>query len=186
MVDVLGHFAMALLWALPAWLVWDGRVSIALIGLSLVTAMLPDVDLVLRGFLAVHHHGITHTIVFVLGVALIAGAIVEYGFGSLLKRTWLEAEGYTVSNGALFAFVTAGFALGGLAHLFADSLSAPDVAQPIEPFWPLWNKPWSLDLIWYTSPWWNEGLLVVALVLHAAAAYGDFRVEHPFQIERRA
>lgn len=184
MVDVLGHFAMALLWALPAWLIWDGRVSLAFIALTLSTAMLPDLDLVLRSVLLVHHHGITHTFLFVLGVALAAGAVVEYALGPFLKRTVLQTEGYTVSNGALFVFIAGGFTVGGFSHVFADMLSAPDIAQPVEPFWPLVDKPWSFDVIFYTSPWWNEGLLIVAVVLHIVAARLDRRIEHPFRIER--
>lgn len=186
MVDVLGHFGMALMWALPAWFIWDGRVSLAMVALTLTTAMLPDVDLVLRDVMAVHHHGVTHTVVFVLTVALIAGALVEYGFGSFLKRKWLKAKGYTVSKGALFVFIAGGFTLGGFSHIFADMLSAPDISTPIEPLWPLIDKPWSIDVIWYANPWWNEGLLIVAVLLHIAAAYLDVHVEHPFRIERSA
>ena len=185
MVDVLGHFGMALLWAIPAWIIWDGRVSMVFIGLTLVTAMLPDADLVLRNFFAVHHHGITHTVVFIVTVALIAGAIVELGFKSWFERAWLKSEGYTISTGALFVFVAAGFMLGGFSHLFADMLSAPDIAQPIEPFWPLLDKPWSVDVAYYTSPWWNAGLLTLALALHAVLAYLDLDIGHPYRIQQR-
>ncbi len=184
MVDVMGHFAMALLWALPAWFVWDGRVSLTLILLTAGTAMLPDVDLVLQGVLPITHHGITHTVVFVVGVALVAGAIVEYAFGSYLRRTWLSAQGYVVSERALFALVASALTLGGFSHLFADLLSAPDIAPPIAPLWPVYDQPIIVDVIYYNSPWWNVGLLIAAVALHLAAAYADFTVEHPYRIER--
>jgi inner membrane protein len=51
MVDVSGHLAMALLFAVPAWVLWKRRGALAFAGFSLVTAMLPDVDLVLKTFL---------------------------------------------------------------------------------------------------------------------------------------
>lgn len=37
----------------------------------------------------------------------------------------------------LYAFSASAHALRGQSHLFADTFSAPDVAQPIELFWPL-------------------------------------------------
>ncbi|PSP82483.1 hypothetical protein BRC83_09290 [Halobacteriales archaeon QS_1_68_17] len=83
---------------------------------------------------------------------------------------------------AVFAF--GAFLLGGLSHLFADMLSAPDIAQPIEPFWPFLTKPWSVDLLWYNSPWWNAGLLAVAVLLHVAVAYAVEPFQHSYRIER--
>jgi len=76
MVDVSGHFAMALLFAAPAWLVWGRRGSLTFAAFTLVTAMLPDTDLALRHvFPTVHHHGVTHTVVFVTVASVVAGAI---------------------------------------------------------------------------------------------------------------
>ncbi len=185
MVDVMGHFAMALLWATPAWAVWEGRVSLAFVAFALSTAMLPDVDLVLRSVLPVQHHGVTHTVVFVTAVALVTALLVEFGLKSRLEQLWLTERGYTVPRWALFAFVFGGLLLGGFSHLFADMLSAPDVAAPVEPFWPLFDKPWSVDLIWYNSSWWNAGLLAVGLSIHALAAYADRSAAHPWTLRRR-
>lgn len=186
MVDVMGHFAMALLWASPAWIVWDGRVSLAFVGFALATAMLPDVDLVLQGIAGVDHHGVTHTVVFVLGVALIAGAVVEYGLHSRLERAWSLDEGDALSSRSLFAFAFSAFAVGGLSHVFADMLSAPDIAQAVEPLWPLYRQSVGIDLIWYNSVWWNAGLLAVALALTLVLASVNFDVDHPFRIDRES
>lgn len=182
MVKLMGHLGIALLWAVPAWFVWEPRVSLAFVGFVLSTAMLPDVDLVLRDVLPIVHHGVTHTVVSVAVVSLIAGALVEYGLRSWLERRWFRRRGITVSSGALFLFVAGGFLLGGLSHLFADMLSAPDIADPIEPFWPLFDKPWSIDVLWYASTPWNVGLLAVGSAIHVALAYLDVRVEHPYSI----
>jgi membrane-bound metal-dependent hydrolase YbcI (DUF457 family) len=175
---------MALLWAAPAWLVWDARVSIAFTGFTLVTAMLPDTDLLLRIFVPVHHHGVTHTIVFVTAVSLVAGAVVEYGVKDRVERGLLERRGYRAAPGGLFLFAAGGMFVGGMSHIFGDTLSAPDIAQPIEPFWPFFDKPYTIDVIWYSSPWWNIGLLAVAVALHAVLAYADFGDEIQVGIRR--
>lgn len=176
MVDVLGHFGMAFLWAFPAWFRWDGRVSLAFIGFVISTAMLPDVDLVLRDFLpGFHHHGITHTVVFVTGVALVAGVVAAHVLRPTIERWWMHSEGHTVSRVDVYGFVTGGLLLGGLSHVFADMLSAPDVAQPVEPLWPFLDKPFSLDVIYYSAPTWNLGLLLFALALHVATGYADVK-----------
>jgi hypothetical protein len=186
MVDALGHIGMALLWAAPAWLIWDGRVSVAFVGFTLLTARLPDLDLWLREFLPVTHHGVTHTIVFVVAVSLVGGAIVEYRLKENLQRVFLEERGYKASSGALFLFVAGGLFVGGMSHLFADTLSAPDIAKPLEPFWPFFERPYFIDLIWYDSPWWNEGLLAVAVTLHLVLAYADLSVDHQYEIAEKA
>lgn len=184
MVDVMGHFAMALLWALPAWALWDGRVSLLFIGFAVATAMLPDVDLVLSMFLPIQHHGITHTVLFVTLTSVVVGALVEYGLGSWLERQWLAERGYHPSSGALFIFVAGGLLLGGYSHLFADMLSAPDIAAPVEPFWPFFEKPWSVDLIWYNSRLWNAGLLVAGVLLHVLVAATGISYSHPWGFHR--
>ncbi|NHN48816.1 metal-dependent hydrolase [Halostella sp. JP-L12] len=182
MVDVMGHFGMALLFAIPAWVVWDGRVSLAFIGFTLVTAILPDADLLLREVLPMHHHGVTHTIVFVVGFSILVGAAVEYGLRDRLERQFLKERGYGASDGGLFLFVAGGLFLGGMAHLFADTLSAPDISTPLEPFWPFFDKPYSIDLIWYNDPLWNVGLLSLAVALHLLLAYVDIAIDHPYAI----
>ncbi|PSQ28005.1 hypothetical protein BRD03_04695 [Halobacteriales archaeon QS_9_68_17] len=183
MVEPIGHLGMALLWAAPAWLIWDGRVSLAFIGFTVVTAHLPDADLYLPG---IPHHGVTHTLVFVTVFAVLVGGVVEYALKDRLERQFLKERGYTASTGGLFLFVCGGLLLGGTSHIFADLLSAPDIAAPLKPFWPVVDGPVVIDVVWYASPWWNEGLLAVALLVHAALAYADLAVEHPYVIRQEA
>ena len=182
MVDVLGHLGMALLWALPVWLFYQRRVSLVFIGLVVTTAHLPDVDLLLLGVLPIVHHGITHTVLFVTAVSLVAGAIAEFKLGTWIEQQWLEGEHELLSKWGLYAFTTGAFLLGGFSHLFADMLSAPDIAKPVEPFWPLVAKPWSVDLIWYNSPWWNAGLLTAAGALHLVVAYAATPLGHRYRL----
>lgn len=180
----MGHMAFGLLAALSAWIVWDGRVSLAFIAFVLATVMLPDVDLVLSRILpTVHHHGVTHTILFVTVFAVLAGAVAAAVLTPLIERCWVKSEGHTVSRGTVYLFVAGGLLLGGLTHVFADMLSAPDAAQPVEPFWPFFDKPISVDLIYFSSFWWNVGLLAVAVVLHLVLFSADaFPFEHRYRV----
>lgn len=180
MVKLMGHLGMALLWAAPAWFLWDGRETLVFVALVLSTAMLPDVDLVLTEVLPVTHHGITHTVLFVLVASLVAGAVVESTARARLASLLRSHRGDPLPGGTLFLFVASGFFLGGLSHLFTDMLSAPDIAPPLEPFWPLIDKPWSLDLIYYSAFRWNVGLLALGIALHVVVAVLDVKIDHPY------
>ncbi|PSQ09036.1 metal-dependent hydrolase [Halobacteriales archaeon QS_5_68_33] len=185
MVKLMGHLGMALLWSLPVWFVWEWRVNLAFIGFALSTSMLPDVDLVLRDFLPVVHHGITHTVVFVVATGLVVGAVVEFGLRRWLDRAWFGQRGLAVSQWALFTFIAGGLVLGGFSHLFADMLSAPDIAAPVEPFWPVFDKPWSVDLIYYSAFAWNVGLLAVGILAHLAFAAVHLQFGEPRDFTQR-
>ncbi|WP_266079965.1 metal-dependent hydrolase [Haladaptatus caseinilyticus] len=165
MVDVSGHFAMALLFATPAWIIWGGRGALAFTAFTLVTAMLPDVDLVLRHFVPVSHHGVTHTLLFVVVVSSIIGAISARYLTSYLNAH-SRIRSTRISRETVFVFATAGFIIGGVSHIFADLLSAPDIAAPLAPFWPIYRQHIVIDVIYYDSPIWNFGLLGVAVALH--------------------
>lgn len=165
MVDVLGHVAMGLLWAAPVWVLWERRISLAFIGLVLLTVMVPDVDLYVPG---ITHHGIFHTVVFVAIAALLGGTLVSALATGMLRRWWRESEHEMVSPAFVFRFVVVALLIGGLSHLFIDMLSAGAGGNPpLEPFWPVLTKPFSIDFIYYSSFRWNGGLLVAALALHA-------------------
>ena len=169
MVDVTGHLGMALLFAAPAWLVWGQRGALGFTGFALVTAMLPDTDLVLRHVLPVTHHGVTHTLLFVILVSVIVGAAAAKWLTDRFNaHRWIRST--EIATETVFVFATAGLFLGGTSHLFADVLSAPDIAAPLSPFWPLYPKPVIVDVIYYNSPIWNFGLFAVAIALHVALA----------------
>lgn len=169
MVDVTGHLAMALLFAAPAWLVWGRRGALGFTGFALVTAMLPDTDLVLQQVLPITHHGVTHTVVFVLLLSILVGAAVAKWLTPRFAATrWIRST--NIASETVFVFATAGLALGGISHLFADILSAPDIAAPLTPFWPLYSETVIVDVIYYDSPVWNFGLFAVAIGLHLVLA----------------
>lgn len=182
MVDVTGHIGMALLFAAPAWIAWGRRGALGFTAFALTTAMLPDTDLVLRHVVPVTHHGITHTLLFVVLVSVVAG---------VFAAKWLTArfnahgriESTEIAGETVFAFATAGLILGGTSHLFADVLSAPDVAAPLAPFWPVVKEHVIVDVIYYDSPVWNFGLIAVAVALHLVLArYESYPLDHRFRI----
>lgn len=164
MVDVLGHLGMALLWATPAWFFWHRRVSLAFILFVLLTSMFPDVDLYLP---RVPHHGVTHTIVFVAGVALVGGALITIVVAPILRRWWRRDENEPASRASIYVFVVGGLLVGGLSHVFTDMFSTSSAERTVEPFWPFFDKPFSFYVIeQYSAPFWNGGLLAFAVVVH--------------------
>lgn len=166
MVDVLGHFAMALIWSLPAWLLWDRRVSVAFVATVLSAAMIPDVDLYLPG---VVHHGPTHTILFTFAVATVGSALLTVAGGRTIARWTSRGENELTSPTRTFAFVASALFLGGLSHVFADMLATSARELRVEPFWPFFEKPFSIYVIHqFSDPTWNSRFLLVALLLHLA------------------
>jgi len=168
-VDIAGHLAFGLLFALPAWWVLDDRASVGFVALATVAALLPDIDLWLELVIphVVHHHGVTHTVVFAVGASLVGGAVVA----GLLRRPVERWLGKQVDTRRLFAGGNGAILVGTLSHLVGDTLSAPDISTPLEPFWPFFERSWSIDVVWYDAPWINSWFLAVMVVVHLLVAY---------------
>lgn len=168
MVDVIGHLGMALIWLASIWFVVDTkRTAAMLVATGFWFGALPDVDVYLsKWFQGIHHHGVFHTVLVVTLLAAVFGPALGWVDRKLFGGTeWfpLDAAEHAYSLGFLVVWIAV------LAHLFGDMLSAPDIAQPIEPFWPLYNGQIVLmDLVWYNSPWVNWGLFVAGLVVNGA------------------
>lgn len=186
MAELLGHLAMGLLFALPAWMLWDGRTAVAFIAFVVATSKLPDVDLALQNYgLPVQHHGVTHTVLFVFVFSVIVGLVAVMALRPVLQRWWRLTEDETIQKGTIYLFVTGGLTLGGVSHLFADLLAA-DSYEPIEPFWPVVQETYPIHVVHFTSPWLNLGLLVVASSIHVVVvASGLFPLEHRFRYWKR-
>lgn len=170
MVDITGHLAFGLLFALPAWYAYDGRGSVGFVALAAVGALLPDIDLWLSEWFPqqVHHHGVTHTVVFAVAASLVGGALVGWGLHRRVDD-WVEDERFDTRR--LFVAATLALLAGTLSHVVADVLSAPDISTPIEPFWPLYAQSLSIDLVWYNAVWINYGFFAVMVAAHVALAY---------------
>lgn len=169
MVEPIGHVAMALLFATPAWFLWGRRPSLTFAALTQVTAVLPDVDLILEDYFAhplLQHHGVTHTVPFVLVIGLVFGVAAAYALTPVLNAYRL-IHSDSISRGTTFVFATGAFWAGGLSHVFADLLSAaPDAA--IAPLWPLYREEVIVHVVAYDSTPVNLGLILLAVTIHVA------------------
>ena len=170
MVDVVGHLGMALIWLAPAWLVIDRvKTATTFVGVGFWFGLLPDSDLYIRRVLeTVKHHGVFHTILVVTIIAAVLGPVISW----LLERTLSGTEWFSrTAERTTFAFGFLMVWIPGLSHIFADMLSAPDISEPLEPFWPLYQQSLGIDVVWYSDPWVNWGLLILGLSLNIAVYY---------------
>lgn len=161
---------MALIWLAPAWFFIDRpKTAATFVFAGFWFGMLPDVDLVLSNYFAIHHHGVFHTILIVTILALVIGPILGWVLKETLGGTeWFSAR--AADRAYVLGFVAVWVAV--LSHLFADMLSAPDISQPLEPFWPLYGGTvvtW--DVFWYKSFWATWALLVAGLALNGILWY---------------
>ena len=91
-----------------------------------------------------------------------------------------------ISRKTGFVFATAGMLIGGVRHIFADALSAPDIAAPLSPFWPVYREPVVVDVIYYDAVLWNFGSLAAAVALHLALACHDrYPIDTRYRIGER-
>ena len=153
-----GHIGMALLFAAPAWLAFDQfRAGLAFSALAALTGMFPDLDIYVMRYVFIEHHGVMHSLVFLIPAALVLGAIVSAGY--LVVR-----DGDRPSAGAVYAFASLALFTGMVSHMVGDVLTSPDIAPPIKPFYPLLQTPIVLDAAFVKSNLWNLGPLALGIV----------------------
>ncbi|MFB1064362.1 metal-dependent hydrolase [Natrinema sp. H-ect4] len=179
MVEPIGHAATALLFAVPAWFLWGRRPAVTFTVLTQVTSVLPDVDIYLREYFShplLQHHGITHTIPFMLVVGAVFGAVAARVLMPFLNATRL-IHSDSITPSTTFVFTTGAFWAGGISHVLVDLLSAkPDAA--VAPLWPLYRGDVIVNIVAYDSTPVNLGLILTAVVLHV----GLYRAErYPYE-----
>ena len=154
---------MALLFAAPAWLVFDdARKSLAFTALAALTGMAPDGDLVLMKYFFVEHHGLTHSFVFIVPAALVLGAVVAGVYLAVRDDGPNRA-----STAAVFGFAALGLFTGMFSHLFADFLTTPDIAPPLKPLYPVLETRVIGDFAHVKAKLWNFGTLAVGIAVQA-------------------
>ncbi|WP_254535803.1 metal-dependent hydrolase [Halomarina litorea] len=164
-----GHVGLVLLVVSPVWFGLVTREAVGVTLLALLTAMLPDVDLVLEAFLPIEHHGVTHGVWFVLAVGLLLGGLVTWWYVSGGRRHFRPgSDARHLPARTVFAVTASAFVLGGTTHILGDMLTAPDVAPPIRPLLPLSDAVVSFDVLWVYDPVVNFGLLALGLLVHLA------------------
>lgn len=160
LVELPGHVGLALVFTAPVWLALPRSAAAVFTALAVPASMLPDVDLVVPW---VHHHGPTHTLLFAVVASVALGALVA-GLDELLRD---DGPPRGVERSVL-EFSAAAFFVGAGSHVLTDMLSAPDIAEPVEPFWPLWQGSVGVDLLYFSSTLSNFGLLAVGVAAHLA------------------
>lgn len=164
MVDAVGHLAIALLWVIPVWFLWDERLSLAFVGLATVASLLPDVDVLVPGV----PNATTHSILFVVAMALVVGAAVAVTAERVLTRWWFEDEGRVPARSTLYVFAAGALFVGGVSHLVADLLASSSVAEGVPLLWPVVTQRFTIAAVQPLGDvTWNGVLLVVALSVHA-------------------
>lgn len=155
---------MALLFAAPAWFVFHGlRTNLGFTALAVSTAMFPDGDLLLMRYVFIEHHGLTHSLLFIVPAALVLGGIVT--------AIYLAVRDSSVySTRQVYAFATVALLVGMLAHVFADILTTPDIAPPIKPLYPILETRLVLDVAFVKSKLWNLGTLGLGIVVQGGLA----------------
>ena len=159
---------MALLFAAPAWLVFDRMApSLAFTALAVSTGMLPDVDLVLMKHFFIEHHGITHSFLFTIPTALVLGGIVTGAY-------FLVRDDPAAPPRSVYAFAIVALFAGMLAHQFADVLTSPDIAPPVKPLWPVLKARVVLDVAFVKSNLWNLGTLALGIVVQTGLVAEEY------------
>jgi inner membrane protein len=144
----------------------DRRAALTFVVLGVPFGHLPDIDLWLKMvFPTFHHHGITHTILFVTLVSIVGTVIITPTvIDSLINSDWLSNN----EIGQPYRFVFGAFWVASLSHLFMDMLASPDIKryEPIEPFWPLYTQPVTIDVIYHSAFLWTWRLLIIGVALN--------------------
>jgi len=181
MVDVLGHFGMALLWLSPSWVVIGReRTAATFVAVGVWFGMLPDVDLVFSALSGIHHHGVFHTVLFVTVAAVTLGPLL----GRAMKRVMGGTDWFSVrTESRAYLLGVAAVWVPSLSHVVADMLSAPDLSTRIEPLWPLVDGPLLyIDVLYYESFWATTALFAGGLTANAVFWYlGHGRSTAPAQ-----
>lgn len=158
-MEPIGHVGMALIFASPVWFVYRPAASVLFTALAVVAGVAPDSDIYLKAMVDIAHHGITHTVTFVVGLAAAFG---------LAAAAIAVVQDRNPRAAGTFAAVAA--VVGAGSHLFADLLTTPDVAPPLKPFLPFSDQHVIVDVIYVYSDVWNLFPFIVGLLAHVTFA----------------
>jgi membrane-bound metal-dependent hydrolase YbcI (DUF457 family) len=159
-----GHIGLALLFAAPAWLVFEEfKAGLAFSSLAALTGMFPDLDIYVMRYVFVEHHGLMHSLTFLVPAALVLGGVVAGGYLAVRSSDHPSAA-------AVYGFVTVALFTGMLAHMAGDVLTSPDIAPPIKPLYPIIDSRFVLDAAFVKSNLWNLGPLALGLLVQGTLA----------------
>ncbi|WP_458186503.1 metal-dependent hydrolase [Haladaptatus sp. NG-WS-4] len=157
-----GHYGFALLFTAPVVFYLGRRAGLVFTVFVLLTATLPDLD---KQVPYVQHHGITHTVSF----GIVSGLVVGILMASLVT-VYVRREGaprysrLTAKN--MLIWSTAGVFLGVVSHVVGDILVLLPGTEPVSPFWPVFDRKFSVRAWSIGATARNFALLVSGLGLH--------------------
>lgn len=161
-----GHIGGALVMSAPFVRVLGPRQSLWFAAFAVFGGRLPDIDTTLP----IPHHGITHTIIFVVASSLVLGivaaAIVEWYPPAAVATATLSLSSRTV-----FVLTVGGLFVGGISHIILDILSVGTAIanpKPLHPLWPLHSRRVGLALIPVRAAYTNFGLLAIGAIVFIA------------------
>lgn len=158
-----GHIGGALLVSAPTTRVLGPRQSLWFTACAVFGSRLPDVDTVLP----LPHHGVTHTLAFVLAFSVGLGV-----------ATFVVAEAYVPAEVAsvelrlpprtLLALTAGGLFVGGGSHVVLDILSVGTGTTPklLHPLWPLRSNRVGYAIIPVRAAYTNLGLLAAGAAVY--------------------
>lgn len=129
-------------------------------------AILPDIDIPLK---MVIHPGVTHTLVFAVGARLVGSSLITSSFlvyQHITGRYLGEPTSFQMS-----LITLGGLFIGMTSHVLVDVFTTlPGNERPVEPLWPVWTVPVSIELLPPFSNLLNGGFALSGL-LAASSAY---------------
>ncbi|UPV75798.1 metal-dependent hydrolase [Halorussus limi] len=159
-----GHYGVALLAAAPVASFLGRRSGTVFSMFVILVAVLPDLD---RHLPYVTHHGVTHTFLFAAVAGVVIGAL-----GAAVYRAYLAVSAASrwpnLSPERVFVWATAGVFIGVSGHVVADILVLLPGTQPVSPFWPVFERKLTVEVIPLGAPVRNVSLLVLGFVAQTA------------------
>ncbi|WP_137286635.1 metal-dependent hydrolase [Halorussus salinisoli] len=160
-----GHYGVALILAAPFAFFLGRKTGTVFSSFVLLTAVLPDLD---KHLPVVTHHGVTHTFLFAVVAGIAVGAVGAAAFWAYVASS-ATSRWSNLTPKQVFTWATAGAFLGVASHVVADVLVLLPGTQPVSPFWPVFDRKLSVEVVPLGAPVRNAVLLVAGFVAQTLA-----------------
>lgn len=163
-----GHYGVALLVAAPFASFLGRKSGTVFSAFVVLVAVLPDLD---KHLPYVIHHGVTHTFLFGAVAAVVLGTLAWAGY--LAYFAWSATPRWpNLAPRRVFVWAAVGTFVGVASHVVADVLVLLPGRQPVSPFWPVFNRKLTIEIIPLGAT--ARNLLLLGLGFAAQAAVYHF------------
>lgn len=159
-----GHFGVAMLVAAPAAAFLGRKSGTVFSTFVLLVALLPDLD---KHLPVVTHHGVTHTFLFAAVAGVVVGTLSAAAYRAYVASS-VTPRWPTLTGKRVFVWTTAGTFLGTASHVLADVFVLLPGKQPVSPFWPVFDRKLTVEILPLGAPARNLLLLLVGFAIQAA------------------